>query len=104
MPTLLGSKQAGRPQRNHDFLYWEFHEKGSQQAVRMGDWKFIRRETTAAPERELYDLKNDLGERHSVLAEHPDIVAQIERYLRNARTKSAEWPIKPKREQTRIPR
>ena len=26
----------GRPQPTHDFLYWEFHERGFQQAVRMG--------------------------------------------------------------------
>ena len=38
VPTLLGQPQTNR----HDFLYWEFHERGFQQAVRMGDWKAIR--------------------------------------------------------------
>src|SRR5207247_2037794 len=36
-PTLLGRKQ-----KSHAFLYWEFHERGFQQAVRMGDWKAVR--------------------------------------------------------------
>src|SRR5438132_2375488 len=31
--TLLGKGE----QKQHDFLYWEFHERGFQQAVRMGD-------------------------------------------------------------------
>ena len=32
----------GLPQTNHEFLYWEFHEQGFHQAVRMGDWKYVR--------------------------------------------------------------
>src|SRR4029453_3867521 len=31
----------GQSQPEHDFLYWEFHERGFQQAVRMGDWKAV---------------------------------------------------------------
>ena len=37
VPTLRGT-----PQRPHDFMYWEFHERGFQQAVRMGKWKAVR--------------------------------------------------------------
>ncbi len=32
----------GRPAPSHEFLYWEFHEGGFQQAVRMGKWKALR--------------------------------------------------------------
>ncbi len=32
----------GQQQPGHDFLYWEFHERGFQQAVRMGDWKAVQ--------------------------------------------------------------
>src|SRR5207245_6528193 len=38
VPALRGK---GR-QRQHEFLYWEFHEQGFQQGVRMGDWKAVR--------------------------------------------------------------
>ena len=99
---MLGSKPAARQQKDHEFLYWEFHEKGSQQAVRMGDWKLIRRETAGAPELELYNLKEDLGETHNVIAGHPAIVEKIEKYLKRARTESAGWPIKPRRTSVRV--
>jgi len=89
VPTLLGTgKQA-----QHEFLYWEFHERGFQQAVRMGDWKAIRQKPGAPLE--LYDLKNDVGETHDVAADHADVVAKIEAYLKGARTESAAFPIKP---------
>ena len=87
LPTLLG--QAGQPR--HDFLYWEFHEGDSQQAVRMGPWKAVRNRP-AAP-LELYDLRVDLGEQHHVAADHPEIVARIETYLKTARTDSPFWKL-----------
>ncbi|HOW70688.1 MAG TPA: arylsulfatase [Phycisphaerae bacterium] len=82
----------GQPQRGHNFLYWEFHEGGFFQAVRMGDWKAVRK--GLAGRMELYDLAADVGEQHNVAAAHPDIVARIEEYLKTARSESAEW--KPK--------
>jgi arylsulfatase A-like enzyme len=39
VPTLLGRTEK---QKKHKFLYWEFHERGSKQAVRMGRWKAVR--------------------------------------------------------------
>ncbi len=87
VPTLLGEgKQA-----QHEFLYWEFHERGPQQAVRMGDWKALRLKQGGPLQ--LYDLKTDLGEKHNVAGEHSDVVAKIEVYLKTARTPSATWPI-----------
>ena len=32
----------GQQQPTHEFMYWEFHERGFQQAVRMGHWKAVR--------------------------------------------------------------
>jgi arylsulfatase A-like enzyme len=88
-PTLLG---VGK-QTQHDFLYWEFHERGPQQAVRMGDWKALR--LKPAGPLQLYDLKTDPGEAHDVAADHPDVTAKIEEYLKGARMESATWPIRP---------
>ncbi|UCC96941.1 MAG: arylsulfatase, partial [Phycisphaerales bacterium] len=73
LPTLLG--RPGR-QRQHEFLYWEFHEKGSKQAVRMGDWKAVR--FGAEGELELYNLKEDIGEKRNLARRNPEIVARIE--------------------------
>jgi arylsulfatase A len=82
----------GEPQPTHDFLYWEFHERGFQQAVRMGTWKAIRLKRDGPLE--LYDLANDPTEQHDVAAAHPDIIAKIESYLKTARTESDRWPAK----------
>jgi arylsulfatase A-like enzyme len=89
MPTLLAKGE----QKQHAFLYWEFHERGSQQAVRMGDWKAIR--ASLGVPLVLYNLRTDLGETKNVAAEHRDVVARIEAYLQSARTESAQWPLRP---------
>ena len=89
LPTLLGQPQTNR----HEYLYWEFHERGFQQAVRMGDWKAVRPAAGAALE--LYHLSTDIGEQHNVAAQHPEVVAKLEDYLKTARTESAYWPVKP---------
>jgi arylsulfatase A-like enzyme len=81
----------GIQQPEHTFLYWEFHERGFQQAVRMGRWKAVRLKKDAPLE--LYDLTTDPAEAHEVAAGHADIVARIETYLKTARTESARWPV-----------
>jgi arylsulfatase A-like enzyme len=87
LPTLLG--RGG--QRQHDFLYWEFHEGDSQQAVRMGPWKAVRKRPGAPLE--IYDLRSDLCEQHDVSTDHAEIVAKIEAYLQSARTESQFWKL-----------
>jgi arylsulfatase A-like enzyme len=82
----------GESQRPHDFLYWEFHERGFQQAVRMGPWKAVRLKKDAPLE--LYNLSADPGEQRDVAADNPKIVARIDEYLKTARTESERWPIK----------
>jgi len=88
LPTLLGRGQT----KQHEFLYWEFHERGFQQAARMGHWKAVRPQ--AAEPLELYNLQNDLPEKQNVAREHPDLVAKFEAYFKAARTESSDWPIK----------
>jgi arylsulfatase A-like enzyme len=82
----------GEPQPGHEFLYWEFHERGFQQAVRMGRWKAVRLKMDAPLE--LYDLESDPAEKENVAAAHADVVGRIEAYLRTARTESTLWPRK----------
>ena len=95
-PVLDGMSMAralrGQPQPTHPFLYWEFHERGFQQAVRMGRWKAVR--LKAGAPLELYDLQTDATEQREIAAANPEIVAKIEAYLKTARTESARWPMK----------
>lgn len=87
LPVLLGGKQE-----KHKFLYWEFHERGSKQAVRMEQWKLIRfLEKTDRVE--LYNLDEDPGEDRNVADAHPEIVKTIMKYLETARTPSENWPL-----------
>ena len=97
VPTLLGQSQPERP-----FLYREFPGYGGQQIVRIGDWKGVRQNLKPAGKDkdkkpsltiELYNLKDDLAESKNVATEHPDIVAQIERLMRDQHTPSAEFPL-----------
>jgi arylsulfatase len=87
-PTLLG--EAG--QRTSEYLYWEFPGYSGQQAVRLGDWKGVRREmrkgNTAIG---LFNLAADVSEQHDVAAEHPEMVARIDRIMREAHTPSQEF-------------
>lgn len=87
-PTITGRGQ----QPKHEFLYWEFHEGGTIQAVRHGNWKALR----LAPGRplELYDVVKDPIEKQNVAAEHPQVIERIETYLKTARTESKEFPIR----------
>jgi arylsulfatase A len=82
----------GQSQPTHDFFYWEFHERGFQQAARMGRWKAVRLAKDAPLE--LYDLEKDPGEQHNLAASEPRIVDRIEAYLKTARTPNELWPIK----------
>ena len=93
--TLLGQPQEPRP-----FLYREFPGYGGQQSVRVGDWKGIRQKLVprgkdAKPQMrvELYDLSKDPGETNDVSAQHPDVVALIERFMHEQHTPSKEFPF-----------
>ena len=87
-PLLTGQAQTN----NHEFFYWEFHERGFQQAARMGGWKAVRPQADVPLE--LYNLTTDLAEKEDVAKANPDIVAKFEKYLKVARTESSNWPIK----------
>jgi arylsulfatase A-like enzyme len=88
LPTLTGAGE----QKRHEFLYWEFHEGGSKQAVRHGNWKAIRQSPSGPLA--LYNLRDDVREEKDVAARHPDVIRRIEGYLRTARTESKEFPLR----------
>lgn len=91
VPTLLGKKK----QATHPYLYWEFHEDGGRQAVRMGKWKGIRQNVMKdhnAP-LELYDLSKDPAEQHNIAATNAGIVKKMSAYMKEAHVESDVFPL-----------
>jgi arylsulfatase A-like enzyme len=93
-PTLWGRESE---QDRHEFLYWEFHERGfDQAALYQGRWKGIRLKSPDAPVA-VYDLHNDIGETTNIADRHPEIAAKLDAYLKSARSESPDWPIRAAR-------
>ncbi|MCP9236686.1 arylsulfatase [Lewinella sp. JB7] len=89
-PTLRGD--TGK-QEQHEYLYWEFHERAhTTQAVRRGDWKAVR--LNPAGPLELYHLPTDPSESNNVAEDHPEIVASMRQLMQDARSLHPLWPLK----------
>ena len=84
-PALLGVNQEP-----HEYLYWEFFERGFQQAVRFGDFKAIR--FKQGEPLVLFHLPTDPGERTDVAEQYPETVRKAEHYIAEARSESPHWP------------
>ena len=81
LPTLLGNETA---QKQHKYLYWEFYESGGKQSVIKGEWKLIKRNVrdhSKPIELELYNLSSDPQEKNNVVAQNPEVVEELEKYL-----------------------
>ena len=90
LPALLGKHQ-----RQHDYLYWEFHEAGGKIAIRMDNWKALRLNIDSANQGplELYDLSEDRDESENLAASHPEIVNKMEELMKQAHTPSPVFPF-----------
>lgn len=90
LPTLLNQEKR---QRDHEFLYWEFYEGGGSQAVRYGDWKGLR--LNLARDRnapiQLFNLREDIGEKNNIADQHPKIVNQIRQFMDQAHKPSERF-------------
>ena len=81
LPYLTGKTQSGgesKP-RPHEALYWRF---GPQKAIRQGDWKLVDWRDHDAKQNsgwQLYDLRQDPGERNDLAAREPERVAALRR-------------------------
>src|SRR6185436_18301660 len=74
-------EKSGAP---HEALFWRF---GAQIAARMGDWKLVKgpgagagieeRARATIDGAELYNLKDDIGEKKNMAATNPDKVREL---------------------------
>jgi arylsulfatase A-like enzyme len=93
LPTLLGEKSK---QEKHDYLYWEFFEQGGKQAIIKDNLKLVKlniRSQTEPVIVELYNTTTDIEEQHNVADHHPDIAADMEKLLKEARTEFSVVPL-----------
>ncbi len=93
LPVLLGKNTGNENTENRQRgLYWEFHQRETtKQAARKGPWKAVRHDPNLPLE--LYNLDSDIAEKKNVADANPSIVAEMENYLRTARSESPYWPL-----------
>lgn len=98
LPTLLGNDNK---QKKHDYLYFEFPEKGGQVAIRMGNWKGVKsnmKKNKNAPW-EIYNLKTDEKETTDVASQNQELAIKFEEIIKKEHQSShlREWEfIDPK--------
>lgn len=94
LPTLCGKGIHTK----HEYLYWEFHEDGGRQAVRMGDWKGVRENAMKdnnAPIM-LFDLSKDPAESKNLASQNPGIVNKIAAIMQSAHVENKNFPFEKK--------
>ncbi|MBX3414238.1 MAG: sulfatase-like hydrolase/transferase [Pirellulales bacterium] len=69
LPYLTGENKD----RPHQTLYWRFTP---QWAIRDGDWKLVQGRD-GGPQPGLFNLADDIGEKHDLAATHPDKVKEL---------------------------
>lgn len=91
VPLLLNKGK----QKQHDFLYWEFHEDGGRQAVRMGDWKGIKEGVMKDAESPiaLYNLAKDPKESNNLSVQYPEVVKKIQEIMRREHVEELNFPF-----------
>jgi len=84
-----------KKQKKHEYLYWEFSERGRSQAARKGHWKAVRNNLKKNPNAplELFNLNNDRGEDNNIADQHPDVVKELTAILEEAHVPSATFPL-----------
>lgn len=85
IPELLGTKHAGRKQKQHQYLYWEIN---GWTAIRQGDWRAVLPKNSDSWE--LYNLADDPSESHDLAATSAD---RLEKLI--ALAISAHTPVQP---------
>ena len=81
LPALLGEEQP-----EHDYLYWEFYEMGTRQAIRKGKWKAIKYDISSGEDVRfmLFDIENDPSETNDLSTQHPELMKEFDGIINNA--------------------
>lgn len=78
-PTLLDVDQK----KQHAYLYFEYPENGGQVAIRMGDWKGVKKNLIKSPnaEWELFNINKDPLEKQNLSKEYPNIGKRFDKII-----------------------
>ena len=89
LPTL---KSKGI-QKQHAYLYWEFHENGGRQAVRAGNWKAVRLNVMKNPNApaQLFNLASDPDEKVDLSAQNPGVVQKLKAIMKAAHVENTNF-------------
>ena len=90
--SFLDVLQKSSHKTKHESLYWEFFERGFDQAIRKGNWKAVKRSVNKSA-LELYDLSKDYAENNDVSAQNPAIVKEMEALFLKSRVDSPDYPL-----------
>jgi arylsulfatase A-like enzyme len=86
LPTLLGNDDQ---QKKHEYLYWAFYELGGRQALRSGDWKYVKlnvRDQNKKVVEELFNIAKDPSETENLLKKYPEKVKELADLMKKAHT------------------
>lgn len=91
LPTFLNKPQKEK----HSFLYWEFHEDGGRQAVRLGKWKGVKEKAmnNADATIELYDLDKDPAESKNLAKDYPVVLKQVKEIMAREHVENKKFPF-----------
>ncbi|TCV09941.1 arylsulfatase A-like enzyme [Sphingobacterium alimentarium] len=91
LPTLL--KQG--TQKEHKYLYWEFHEDGGRQAVLADGWKLIKQKVKTPKDSyyELYHIDKDPYEKNNLADSNPIKVKELSKLIEQAHIESTIYPL-----------
>lgn len=89
LPTLSGTGS----QPKHDMLYYEFHEKGGKRAIVKDGWKLVELNSKNPKKAyyELYNLDNDIKEKHNLISENMRLARKLKRIMDNEHTTNEKW-------------
>lgn len=100
LSTLLGKNSQ---QKIHEYIYWEYPEKGGQIAIRMGKWKGVkidvRKNTYAKSPWMIFDLENDRNETKDLAKQYPELAKRFDEIVQKEHQPAhiREWEfINPK--------
>lgn len=95
LPTLTGNDKQ---QKKHDYLYYEFYEKGGKKAVIKDGWKLVCLNVSnpAKYKEELYYLVDDIGETNNLIKSNPQKADELRTIMKKAHTNSEHFKWKKK--------